>query len=1169
MKKADTVTIDGNTAAAYVAYAFSEISIIYPITPSSAMGEFVDEWAANGKKNIFNSTLKVIEMQSEAGASGAVHGSLASGALSSTFTASQGLLLMIPNMNKIAGELMPAVFHVAARSVAGQALSIFGDHSDVMAVRSAGFALIASSSVQEVMDMSTIAHLSAIEASVPFLHFFDGFRTSHEINKIEQIAYEDMAKLVNYDAIDNFRSRSVNPEHPQMRGTAQNPDIFFQMVEKANPYYEKVPDIVESYMEKIGELTGRYYKLFDYKGHPEAERVIILMGSGAGAIEEAVEYLNEKGEKVGAIIVHLYRPFSAKRFLEALPKTTKKIAVLDRTKESGSFGEPLYLDVAAVCQEAERQVKIVGGRYGLGSKEFNSSMAKAVFDNLKLDKPKNHFTIGIEDDVTNTSLPVTEIIHTVPKGTIECLFWGFGSDGTVGANKEAIKIIGDNTPLFAQGYFSIDSKKSGGITISNLRFGPKPINSSYQIRNAEYVAVHKSNYVKQYQVLEHIKENGTFVLNSQWDTIELMSENLPGNLKRIIAQRNIKLYNIDANKISADLGLNKRINMIMQTVFFKLANIIPFEDAVKELKESIHKVYKKRGDLVIQMNLDSVDAAISGLKQITYPESWKNAKLEQPVILEGVPEFVTKILEPVNAQQGDKLPVSVLPFAGIFPTATSKYEKRAIAINVPEWIPDKCIQCNECAFACPHSTIRPFLLTEEEYMNAPKDYQVLDAKGKALQGYKYTIRVDTYDCVGCDVCSHVCPTDAIKMQPLETQIEIESPKWDYSMTLPVRDNLDKITTVKGSQFLLPLFEYSGACAGCGETPYIKLVTQLFGDRMIIANATGCSSIYGGSTPSSPYTVKKNGHGPAWANSLFEDNAEYGYGIYSGLNQRRKMLVEKMTEALDLNLPNEIKGAFKSWIQNSNDGKESQMYGDTIKKILAENPNIKGLEFVRSNTDILTKPSIWIIGGDGWAYDIGYGGLDHVIATGEDVNILVLDTEVYSNTGGQSSKATQTGAVAKFAASGKKTKKKDLGLIAMSYGYVYVASVCMDANRSQYLKAVLEAEAYPGPSLIIAYAPCIAHGLVNGLSDAAEEEKKAVETGYWTLYRYNPLLAKEGKNPFQLDSKKPSVDIKEYLDGETRFSSLMRSFPEEAEKLHGRLRKELAERYDKYEQMAKQ
>ena len=1163
----EKVTIDGNTAAAHVAYAFSEVAIIYPITPSSPMGEFVDDWSANGKKNIFNSTLKVIEMQSEAGASGALHGSLASGALTTTFTASQGLLLMIPNMYKIAGELMPAVFHVAARAVAGQALSIFGDHSDVMATRATGFALLASSSVQEVMDMALVAHLSTLEASVPFVHFFDGFRTSHEINKIESIDYSDMAKLVNFDFINNFRKHSVNPEHPQMRGTAQNPDIFFQMVEKANPYYQKVPDIVAKYMEKVSQLTGRQYKLFDYKGHEEADRVAIVMGSGAGALEEAVEYLNEHGEKVGLIVVHLYRPFSAKYFLESLPKTIKKIAVLDRTKESGSFAEPLYLDVAAVCQDADLHVKIVGGRFGLGSKEFNSSMAKAVFDNLKLDKPKNHFTIGIEDDVTNSSLEVHDIIHTVPKGTVECMFWGLGSDGTVGANKEAIKIIGDNTPLYAQGYFSIDSKKSGGNTISHLRFGPKPINSSYQITNADYIAVHKSNYVKKYDVLENIKENGTFVLNSQWDTLELMNENLPGKLKRIIAQKNVKLYTIDANKISQDLGLNKRINMIMQTVFFKLANIIPFDDAVKELKDSIHKMYKKKGDLVIQMNLDSVDAATSELRQISYPESWANAALEKPIVLEDVPEFVTKILEPVNSAQGDKLPVSILPVAGIFPTATSQYEKRAIAINVPEWIPDKCIQCNECAFACPHSTIRPFLLTDEEYQNAPKGYQVLNAKGKALDGYKYTIRVNTYDCVGCDVCSHTCPTDAIVMKPLESQIDVESPKWDYSMTLPIRDNLDKITTVKGSQFLQPLFEYSGACAGCGETPYIRLVTQLFGDRMVIANATGCSSIYGGSTPSSPYTVNKNGHGPAWANSLFEDNAEYGFGIYSGLNKRRAMLVENVKEALELNLPNELKSALSNWMQHAQDGKDSQMYGDAVKKLLQQNPNIKGLDFIRINVDILTKPSIWIFGGDGWAYDIGYGGLDHVIASGEKVNILVLDTEVYSNTGGQSSKATQVGAVAKFAASGKKTKKKDLGLIAMSYGYVYVASVCMGANRGQYLKAVLEAEAYPGPSLIIAYAPCINHGLVNGLSDTYEEEKKAVETGYWTLYRYNPLLVKEGKNPFQLDSKKPSVDIKEFLDGETRFSSLMRSFPDEADKLHGQLRKELADRYAKYEQMA--
>jgi pyruvate-ferredoxin/flavodoxin oxidoreductase len=1163
----EKITVDGNTASAHVAYAFSEVAIIYPITPSSPMGEFVDEWSANGKKNIFGSTLKVVEMQSEAGASGAVHGSLSAGALTTTFTASQGLLLMIPNMYKIAGELMPAVFHVAARAVAGQALSIFGDHSDVMAVRATGFALLASSSVQQIMDLGLVAHLASLKASIPFVHFFDGFRTSHEINKIEAIDYNDMAKLVDQESINNFRKRALNPEHPQMRGTAQNPDIFFQMVEKANPFYDKIPDIVSSYMDEVGELTGRYHKLFDYIGAPDAEHVVVVMGSGAGALEEASEYLNSRGEKTGLVEVHLYRPFSAKHFLDVLPTTVKKIAVLDRTKESGSFAEPLYLDVAAVCQDADRLIKIVGGRYGLGSKEFNSSMAKAVYDNLKLDKPKNHFTIGIEDDVTGKSLPVTDNIHTVPKGTIECMFWGLGSDGTVGANKEAIKIIGDNTNQYAQGYFSIDSKKSGGITVSHLRFGPRPINSSYLITNADYVAVHKSIYVDKYEVLENIKDNGIFVLNSPWVTNELMEKNLPSKLKRKIAQKNVKLYNIDANKISIDLGLNKRINMIMQTVFFKLANIIPFDDAVKELKDSIHKVYKKKGDLVIQMNLDSVDAAIAELKQISYPESWLNAELEKPIIIEDLPVYVTQMLQPVMAQQGNKLPVSVMLNGGIFPTSTSKYEKRAVALNVPEWIPETCIQCNQCAYVCPHATIRPFLLTEEEYMRAPQGYQVLEAKGKTMQGYKYAIRVNTYDCVGCDACSNVCPTDAIVMKPLETQIDVESPKWDYSLTLPIRSDLDRIDTVKGSQFLQPLFEYSGACAGCGETPYIKLVTQLFGDRMVIANATGCSSIYGGHAPSSPYTVNSKGHGPAWANSLFEDNAEYGLGIYTGINKRRSMLEEKIKECLNLNLPKKLKDSFIAWLEKSQHSSDSQMHGDAVKRVISQYPDIKSLDFVRNNLDLLSKPSIWIFGGDGWAYDIGYGGLDHVIATGEKVNILVLDTEVYSNTGGQSSKATQVGAVAKFAASGKKTKKKDLGLIAMSYGYVYVASVSLGANRGQYLKAVLEAEAYPGPSLIIAYAPCIAHGLKNGLGEANEEEKKAVESGYWTLYRYNPLLEKEGKNPFILDSREPTVDIKEFLDGETRFSSLMMSFPEEAEKLHSQLKRESQERYKKYKKMA--
>lgn len=1158
-------SMDGNTAAAHVAYALSEVAAIYPITPSSVMGELADEWSAQGRKNVFGQTLKVVEMQSEAGAAGAVHGSLSAGALTTTFTSSQGLLLMIPNMIKIAGELMPAVFHVSARALAGQALSIFGDHTDVMATRATGFGLMASGSVQEVMDISLITHLASLKASIPFISFFDGFRTSHEIQKIEEIDYETIKSLVDIQDIEKFRECSLNPEHPQLRGTAQNPDIYFQEIEAANKFYDAVPGIVEEMMKKVAKVIGREYQLFDYYGDPEAERVIILMGSGTETAEETVDYLRSKGEKVGVIKVHLYRPFSAEHFLSVLPKTAKRIAVLDRTKESGAFGEPLYLDVCAVLQNKKDDRLVVGGRYGMGQKEFDPSMVKAVFDNLSLNEPKNHFTVGIKDDVTFRSLTVCEKLDTVPEGTNQSIFWGFGSDGTVGANKNAIKIIGDNTDLYAQGYFAYDSKKSGGLTISYLRFGKNKIHSTYRISHADYVACHKLSYVNNYDMLEAMKKGGTFVLNAPWSDTEL-EQYLPVYMKRTIAQKKLKFYIIDAVKIAKEVGLGGRINMIMQTVFFVLSKVLPVDEAINHLKNAIKKTYGAKGEAIVAMNWRAVDETRGALHEVNYPADWATLP-EEKMLEKNEPEFVKKVLRPMNAQQGDKLPVSVLPIAGIFPTATTRYEKRGIAIEVPHWIKENCIQCNQCSFVCPHAVIRPALVTPEEKARAPKTFETVKPIGKGLEGYEYRMQVSVLDCTGCGNCADVCPSKqkALVMKPFEEEIE-QKANWEFYETIPVKSHLMKKESIKGSQFQQPLFEFSGACGGCGETPYLKVVTQLFGDRMIIANATGCSSIYGGSAPVCPYAVNEEGHGPAWANSLFEDNAEYGFGMGLAMLHRRDMLSDLIEKALN-EISGDLADTFTAWLGGKNDAEISREAGNKIKKMLEGHRNGNPLlEEIWKMRDLLTKKSIWIIGGDGWAYDIGFGGLDHVLAMGQDVNILVLDTEVYSNTGGQSSKATPTGSVAKFAYSGKKTAKKDLGMMAMVYKNVYVASVAMGANQNQFIKAALEAEKYPGVSLIIAYSPCINHGIYKGML-SQQEERLAVECGYWPLYRYNPMLAQEGKNPFILESKEPNGKLMEFLDGEVRYATLKKSFPEESAKLRDALANEVNDRYLRYKKMA--
>lgn len=1160
-------TMDGNTAAAHISYAFTEVTAIFPITPSSPMAEHVDEWVAQGRKNIFGQPVKVMEMQSEAGAAGAVHGSLQTGALTTTYTASQGLLLMIPNMYKIAGELLPGVFHVSARALATSALNIFGDHQDVMATRQTGFAMLAEGSVQEVMDLSAVAHLSAIKSRIPFVNFFDGFRTSHEIQKIEVLEYDELSKLLDWDALKEFKGRSLNPNHPVTRGTAQNADIYFQERESVNKFYDAVPDIVEDYMAEITKLTGREYHCFDYYGAKDADRVIVAMGSATDVCEETVDYLNSKGEKVGIVKVRLYRPFSAEKLLKVIPDTVKKIAVLDRTKEPGSIGEPLYLDVKSAFYGKEDAPVIVGGRFGLGSKDPNPAHIAAVYANLALQTPKDGFTIGIVDDVTNTSLEVLQDIDATPEGTTACKFWGLGSDGTVGANKSAIKIIGDHTDMYAQGYFFYDSKKSGGITVSHLRFGKKVIKSPYLINKADFVSCSNQSYVNKYNVLDGLKPGASFLLNTIW-TPEELEEKLPASYKRFMAKNNINFYTINAVAIAQEIGLGGRINMIMQSAFFKLANIIPIEDAVKYLKDAVVSSYGKKGQNVVDMNNAAIDKGVESIVKIEIPESWRDAVDEVTEVDKKVSEFVKNIVIPMNRQEGDSLPVSTFIGMedGTFEPGTAAFEKRGIAVDVPSWLSDKCIQCNQCAFVCPHAAIRPVLLNEDEKNKAPEALKAVDAKAlKSEEKLFFGISVTPLDCVGCGNCVDVCPVNALEMKPQESQhdqIEV----WDYVVNeISEKNNPMNKKTVKGSQFEQPLLEFSGACAGCGETPYAKLITQLFGDRMMIANATGCSSIWGGSAPSTPYTKNKKGRGPAWANSLFEDNAEFGLGMLLGVKAQREALVDKVKEALELGLSDIAKVACEEWLDNFDNGEGTVERAEKLEAALKQD-NSELAKSILEDKDLFVKRSQWIFGGDGWAYDIGYGGVDHVLASGEDVNIFVFDTEVYSNTGGQSSKATPTAAIAKFAASGKTTKKKDLGMMAMTYGYVYVAQVNMGADKNQVLRAITEAEAYKGPSLIIAYAPCINHGMKLGMGKSQLEGKRATECGYWAMYRYNPDL-KGIKNPFILDSKEPKGDFKEFLMGEVRYSSLAKAYPEAAEALFEKTEQDAMDRLETYKKLA--
>ncbi|MFH1677129.1 MAG: pyruvate:ferredoxin (flavodoxin) oxidoreductase [bacterium] len=1177
---------DGNRAATWVAYAFSDVAAIYPITPSSDMGEEADSMSSNGVLNLFGQRLRVIEMQSEAGAAGAVHGVLSAGGLATTFTASQGLLLMIPNMFKISGELSPTVFHVSARSVATHALSIFGDHSDVMATRSTGWGLMAAASCQEVHDLALVCHIATLKSKIPMISFFDGFRTSHEIQKIEVMSYDEMAEMVPWDAIEEFRKRGMNPEHPQLRGTAQNPDIFFQAREAANPYYNALVGIIDETMQMVSKKLGRSYNLFDYHGDPDAENVVVIMASGADVAHETVDCINARGGKVGLLKVRLYRPWSTEHFIKALPKNTKRLAILDRTKEPGALGEPLYIDILACLSEAKRNdIEVYGGRYGLSSKDFTPSDVKAVFDNLELDQPKNHFTVGIRDDVTHTSIPIKDVLDTSPVGTVSCKFWGLGADGTVGANKEAIKIIGDHTKKYTQGYFAYDAKKSGGITISHLRFSDNQIRGHYFIKRADYVACHNPAYVGVYDMLSDLKPGGTFVLNCPWSTIDELNERIPGSMKRVLAQKGAEFYTIDAVKIAEEIGLGGRINMIMQTVFFKLSKVLPVDEAIDYLKKAIKKTYGKKGEKVVKMNWDAVDVASSAAVKVDMPADWASAKLED-IQEKNEPEWVTKIMRPILLQKGDDLPVSA--FAGqldgkygwtgpdgTFPVDTAQYEKRGIAINVPEWNDETCIMCNQCSFVCPHAVIRPVVLNDEEAKRAPASFKTKEAKAKEIKGLRYRMQIYIDDCTGCGNCADICPVNqkgdkdpALTMVPLETQRVEQVPNYQFAETVIPKSDMMTMTNLIGSQLQEPLFEFSGACGGCGETPYYKLITQLFGDRLLIGNATGCSSIYGGSAPSCPFALNKDGHGPAWANSLFEDNAEYAFGMKLAHDQRRDRIANLINEALKKGVSADLKAAMEGWLDGMYVADKSKEFGNKMAALLEkESKGNDLLTQILGMRDMFTKKSIWAVGGDGWAYDIGYGGLDHVMAMNNDVNIMVLDTEVYSNTGGQSSKASPTGAVAKFAVSGKKTAKKDLGAMMMIYGYVYVASVAMGANKNQCLKAFLEAEAYPGPSIVIAYSPCINHDIRAGMGKSQEEERLAVEAGYWPLYRYNPLLVLEGKNPFQLDSKEPKGDLHKFLMGEGRYASLVTTFPEEAKKLHSRLVEEFHARYIKYKTMA--
>ncbi len=1168
-------TMDGNTAAAWTSYAFTEVAGIFPITPSSPMAEVTDEWAANGRKNIFGQTVNVVEMQSEAGASGTVHGSLSTGALTTTYTASQGLLLMIPNMYKIAGEQLPTVFHVSARALATHALNIFGDHTDVMACRQTGFAMLCSGSVQEVMDLAAVAHLSAIKGKVPFLHFFDGFRTSHEIQKVECTDYDELAKLVDYDALAEFRANCLNPEHPVVRGTAQNPDIFMQGCEARNRFYDALPAVVEEYMAKVSEMTGRDYKLFNYYGDPQAERVIVAMGSVCDCAKETIDYLMAKGEKVGLVQIHLYRPFVESAFLAAIPETATKIAVLDRDKELGAIGEPVYLDTLGAFYRANKKATIVGGRYGLGSKDVTPAQIIAVYENLNAAEPKNGFTIGINDDVTFTSLPKLPEVDVASEGTTECVFWGLGADGTVGANKNSIKIIGDHTDLYAQAYFHYDSKKSGGVTQSHLRFGKTPIRSTYLVKKADFIACHNEAYINLYDMTEDLKDGGTFLFNTQWSAEE-MEEKLPAKVKRDLATKGCKFYTIDATKIAREIGLGNRTNSVLQAAFFNLTGIIPIDDAVAYMKEKILASYGKKGEDIVNMNYAAVDAGVAGVVEIPVPAEWANAADEEKVVDESIPEFVRNIVMPMNACKGDNLPVSMYLGRedGHFELGTSQYEKRGVASMVPAWDATKCIQCNQCAYVCPHATIRPILLTAEEAANAPEGFNAVPGKGKGVDQYMFKMQVSPLDCLGCGSCVNVCPAKekAIKMVPAATQ-EAEAANWTYAMNVSVKENpMDKYS-VKGSQFERPLFEFSGACAGCGETPYAKLLTQLFGDRMFIANATGCSSIWGASTPSMPYTTNEKGQGPAWCNSLFEDNAEFGLGMYLGQKHRREALAETIKVAAE-KADGAVKEAMENWLAVKDQGDASKVASDALRAAIetvpADSAIADAVKAIKANDDMLVKKSQWIFGGDGWAYDIGYGGVDHVLASGEDVNVFVYDTEVYSNTGGQASKSTPVGAVAKFAASGKKQKKKDLGMMAVSYGYVYVAEVAMGANQAQLVKAMKEAEAYNGPSLIIAYAPCINHGIKGGMAGAQTRIKEAVNCGYWHMWRFNPDLKKEGKNPFILDStREPKGNFRDFMMAEVRYNSLKKTFPEIAEAMFQKNEEDAKERLAGYIKLADQ
>ena len=1162
-------TMDGNEAAAYASYAFTEVATIYPITPSSPMANHVDSWAAHGKKNLFGQPVQLVELESEAGACGAMHGALETGSLASTYTASQGLMLMIPPMYRIAGSMLPGVMHVAARTVGTHSISIFGDHSDAMACRQTGFAQLASASVQECMDLGAVAHLSAIKGSIPFMHFFDGFRTSHEIQKIDVLDYEDLAKIVDWDAVKRFKDHALNSEHPTIRSTLQNPDTFFQSREACNTAYNALPEIVQQQMDAINALTGRNYKLFNYYGAPDAERVVIAMGSVCETMLEVVDYLTAQGEKVGMIQVHLYRPFSAKHLLAALPATVKCISVLDRTKEPGSAGEPLFADVCTALTEREGSVKVLGGRYGLSSKDTIPAHIKAVFDNM-LGEQKNHFTVGINDDVTHTSLPVGENIVTAGKSIISCKFWGLGSDGTVGANKNSIKIIGDNTDQYAQAYFEYDSKKSGGVTKSHLRFGHEPIHSTYYVTMADFVACHKQSYMKSFDIVSEIKEGGTFLLNTDWDMAGL-EEHLPNRAKRILAQKKINFYTIDATDIAAKIGLGNRTNTVLQSAFFKLSGVLPIDEAVDYMKKAIIKTYSAKGDKIVNMNCAAVDAGLDAVVKIDVPAAWASLE-DQPVAIDpSLPKYIREIQIPVNNQAGDTIPVSAfMDYAdGVSPVETSKYERRGIATNVPVWIPENCIGCNMCSLVCPHAAIRPFLVTEEEAAAAPEGCVTKEVKGKGFENYTMRIQVDPLDCQGCGSCASAClaKEKALVMKPLESQLH-EQPNWDYLVNLPVKENpMDKFT-VKGSQFQRPLYEFNGACAGCGEAPYMKLMTQLFGERMYIADATGCTYVVGSSTPAFPYAKTSGGFGPAPSNSLFENNAEYSLGMCLSVDQMRRQARMHAEAALAVSKDDSLNAALQAWLDKGDDPAETRAVSDALKAALAETKESNAdVKFLQERTDALVKKSMWMYGGDGWAYDIGYGGLDHVLASGIDVNIVVVDTEVYSNTGGQSSKATPIGAVAQFANAGKATAKKDLGRIAMTYGNVYVAQVALGANPNHLITALKEAEKHKGPSLIIAYAPCINHGLVSGMGKVQNEEKLAVECGYWPLWRYIPENKEQGKNPFVLDSKEPNGKLREFMMGEVRFSSLTRTFPDRAEVLFAEAEEFTAKRYQQYKELA--